>query len=160
MVIKLRRHVKQAFRVLSSLNPVKRSLMRATVGQCGVDSSFCHSETVREVAKLDRPGFGNNEETSEATLFCAATLHIFGLPYDYAKQDSETLSEMCSCCKAPLWDTTVKSSRTEQIFAWHCHVGRCRGGGKRLQADEEVNRAMKDLVLTNPIRFPVIDCPN
>jgi hypothetical protein len=30
--IKMRRHAKQAFRVLSSVNPVRQSLMRATVG--------------------------------------------------------------------------------------------------------------------------------
>jgi hypothetical protein len=78
----------------SSLNPVKLSLMRATAGQCGVESSACHSDTVRKVAKLDRPGFGHNDESIETTLFCAATLHRFGLPYDYAEIDSETVPKM------------------------------------------------------------------
>ncbi len=69
--------------------------MRATAGKCEMDPSSCHSDTVREVAKLDRPGSGNNDESSGITLFCAATLHRFGLPYDYGKLDSETLPEMC-----------------------------------------------------------------
>jgi hypothetical protein len=60
--------------------------MRATTCQCGTEFSDCHSDTGKEVAKLDRPGFGNDEDSSEATLLCAATLHKFVLPYDYANQ--------------------------------------------------------------------------
>jgi len=125
-VITLRRHVRQASKAMSSLNSVKKSLMRATTGQCSTDSSACHSDTVKEVAKLDRPGFRNDENFSEATLFCAATLHRFGLPYGYAKLSSETLPEMCSCCKAPLWDPAVRGSRMEKIFALSMSFGEIR----------------------------------
>ena len=111
------RHAKEAFKILSFLYPVKQFLMRASAGQCELDSSHCHSDIVREIAKLNRLGFGKNGESSEATLFCAATLHRFGLPYDYAILDTKTLPEMCSCCKAPLWDPAVRGSRIEQIFA-------------------------------------------
>jgi len=38
----------------------------------------------------------------------------------------------------------------ETIFAWRCHLGRCDGNGRRLQAHEAVKRAMKDMVLSNP----------
>jgi len=148
-VIKLKRHARQAFMALSSLNPVKPSLMRATTGRCGTDSSAFHSDTVKEVAKLDRPGFGNDEDFSEATLFCAATLHKFGLPYDYAKLDSETLPGMCSCCKASLWDPAVRGSRMEKVFAWQCNLGRCGEDGRRLQAHEVVKWPFKDLILIN-----------
>ena len=82
-----------------------------------MDSSQCHADTVAEVAKLDRPGFGNHGESSEATLFYAATLHCFGLPLDYAEREPNNMSEMCACCKAPLWDPIIRGSRMDNIFA-------------------------------------------
>ena len=84
-IIKQVRHAKKAQRVLSTLNPVKHALLRATAGQCGMDSASCSMDTVREVAGMGRPGKGNHaEESREASLFCAATLHRFGLPVDIA----------------------------------------------------------------------------
>ena len=80
IIIKQVRHVKQTCRVLTALHLVKRALMRASSCQCGMDSAHCHADIVAEVAKLDRPGFGNHGESNEATLFCAVTLHRFGLP--------------------------------------------------------------------------------
>ena len=38
----------------------------------------------------------------------------------------------------------------DTLFAWQCHLGRCVGDGRRLQAHEVVKRALKDLVLSNP----------
>jgi hypothetical protein len=38
----------------------------------------------------------------------------------------------------------------DKLFAWQCHLGRCGGDGRRLQAHEVVKRALKDLVLANP----------
>jgi hypothetical protein len=61
-----------------------------------MDSSHCHAETFKEVAKLDRLGLGNPGETSEATLFCASNLHRFGLPFDYARIKPKNLPEMCA----------------------------------------------------------------
>ncbi len=59
--------------------------MRASAGQCGLDSSYCSASTVEVVVCLDHPGIGNRDEASESAMFCAATLHCFGLPYQYAK---------------------------------------------------------------------------
>jgi hypothetical protein len=54
-------------------------------------------DTVREVAGLDHPGKENiGEDSREASLFCAVTLHRFGLPVDYARLNADTLPEMCA----------------------------------------------------------------
>ena len=99
IIIKQVRHAKKAHKVSSDLNPVKKALLRATAGQCGMDSAYCTMDTVREVASLDRPGGGHNgEDLREASLFCAATLHRFGLPVDFARLKFDTLPETCSCC--------------------------------------------------------------
>ncbi len=125
-------------------------MLRATAGQCGLDSASCTTATVKEVVGMDRPGCGNNEEHSgEASLLCAATLHRYGLPVDYARLQGVTLPESCACCKAPLWDPTAKGSRMDRIFVWQCHLGICGGDGRRLQAHEVVKKAMRDLVLSN-----------
>jgi hypothetical protein len=50
---------------------------------------------VQEVVRLDRPG-GTEGGSREAALFCAATLHRFGLPVDYTRLKTETLPESCS----------------------------------------------------------------
>jgi len=34
-------------------------------------------------------------ETSEASLFCASTLHRYGLPYEYATLETFMLPESC-----------------------------------------------------------------
>jgi hypothetical protein len=150
IIIKQVRHAKKAHRVLSTINPVKHALLRATAGQCGTDSASCTMDTVREVAGLDRLGRGNHgEDSRKASLFCAATLRRFGMPLDFARLNAETLPEMCSCCKAPLWDSAIPGSRLDKIVAWQCHLGRCGGDGRQLQANEAVKRAMTDRVLSN-----------
>ena len=71
------RHAKQAQKLLSTLNPTKQSLLRATAGQCGLDSANCHSSTVKEVVKLDRPGTwigGLVRRLSSAPRLCIATV--------------------------------------------------------------------------------------
>ena len=101
------------------------------------------------MATINCPAALAHSETSEAPLYCAATLHRFGLPVDYARLKAVTLPEMCACCKAPLWDPSVQGSRMDRIFAWQCHLGRCGGDGRRLQAHEKIKRTMKELVLSN-----------
>ena len=96
-IIRQVRRAKQGCVVLKAHNPVKQTLMRAIACQCGLDSSQCHAETVTEVAKLDRLGFGNHGESNEATLFYASTLRRFGLPLDYARMEPNTLPDMCAC---------------------------------------------------------------
>ncbi len=62
--------------------------------QYGMGVIEAPTRTVKEVACLDRPGQGNHgEDSREATLFCAATLHRFGLPVDFARLNSDTLPE-------------------------------------------------------------------
>ena len=69
-VMKQIRHAKHARRGIVAINPIKQTLLRAKTGKCGLDSAYCHSATVRDVAKLDRPGGGDPEEGSrEAALF-------------------------------------------------------------------------------------------
>ncbi len=89
-VFKQIRHAKQTHRLLSSFNPIKRSLMRATARQCGLDSAYCHASTVTVVASMDRPG-SSEGGSREAALFCASTLHRFGLPVDFARLQTESL---------------------------------------------------------------------
>jgi hypothetical protein len=86
----------------------------------------------------------------EATLFCAATLHRYGLPVDYARMKTETLLESCACCKAPLWDPAIPGTRMDKRFAWQSHLGRCGGDGRRPPTHEVVKRALMELVLSNP----------
>jgi hypothetical protein len=73
---------KQAYSVFNKLGLVKQALMRATAGECGWDNAHCARATVEAVAKIDRPGTLAHDDSNEATLFCAATLHRFGLPFD------------------------------------------------------------------------------
>ena len=49
-------HAKQAHGLLSTLNSTKQALLKATAGQCSLDSAHSHSARVQEVANLDRPG--------------------------------------------------------------------------------------------------------
>jgi len=95
------RHAKQAHILLTTLDPTKQALLRATAGQCGLDAAHCHTSTVKNVVSLYRPG-GMDGGSREAALFCAATLHRFGLPVDYARLKTHTLPESCACCNAPL----------------------------------------------------------
>jgi hypothetical protein len=96
-IIKQVRHAKKAHRVLSAPNPVKHALLRAIAGHCGMDSAACTMDNVKEVAGMEHPEKGSNgEDLREAALFCAATLHRFGLPVDYARLHIDTLPEMCA----------------------------------------------------------------
>jgi len=144
------RHVKQATDLLKSMDPIRQTLLRANAGQCGRDSAHCSLQIVRSVATMDCPAALAHTETSEASLYCAATLHRFGLPLDYAKLENYSLPETCSCCNAPLWDLDMHSSRANRIFTWQTHLGRCGGDGRRHQAHEAVKLAMQRLVLSCP----------
>jgi len=89
------RHAMQAHGILTTLNPTTQALLRASASQCGLDSAHCHSSTVKDVASLDRPG-GIDGGSREAAIFCASTLHRFGLPVDCARLKTETLPESCA----------------------------------------------------------------
>ena len=143
------RVAKQAFRVFNKLGSVKQALMRATAGECGRDSAHCARATVEAVAKMDRPGPLAHDDSSEATLFCAATLHRFGLPYDYPRLSRCNMAENCPYCSVPLWNPSLSSTVADRIFVGQCHSGRCGGDGRRLQAHEVMKMVLKRLVLSN-----------
>ena len=104
---------------------------------------------MRDVATMDVPSFLAHDETSDASLYCAATLHRYGLPYDYAKLENQLRPETCACCNAPLWEPGLTASRADRIIVWQSHLGRCGGDGRRHQAHDVVQLAMKRLVLTS-----------
>jgi hypothetical protein len=82
---------------------------------------------VKAVATMDCPTSLAHVEASEASLFCASTLHRYGLPYEYAKLESCVLPKSCPCCNAPLWDPGLDATRANMIFIWKSHMGRCGG---------------------------------
>ncbi len=132
------------------MDPVRHTLLRTNEGQCGRGTAHCSLKTVRSVATMEIHDALAHEESSDASLFCAATLHRHGLPYDYAKLDTHALSKPCACCNAPLWDTGLHASRANRISRWQSHLYRCRGDGRRLHAHETVKLAMKRLSLSCP----------
>jgi hypothetical protein len=99
---------------------------------------------------MDCPSALARDETSEASLFFAATLHKYALPHDCARMENHALPKTCSCCHTPLWDLGMAASRADRIFVWQSHLGRCGGDGRRLHAHEVVKLAMKRLVLSRP----------
>ena len=115
-LMKQTRHVKKASNLLKSMDPIRRTLLRASAGQCGRDSAHSYLQTVRVISTMDCPAALAHTETSEASLYCAATLHRFGFPIDYAKLKDFTLPETCSCCSAPLWDPGMQATRADRIF--------------------------------------------
>ena len=136
------RMAKQAHNVFNRLGPVKQALMRASAGECGRDSAHCAKATVEAVARMDRPGPLAHEDSSESTLFCAATLHRFGLPYDYSRLSRGYLAETCPCCSVPIWNQSLQATVADRIFTGQCHAGRCGGDGRRLQAHEVMKLAI------------------
>ena len=54
-LMKQTRHVKQASNLLKSMDPIRQTLLRASVGQCGGDSAHCSLQVVRAVATMDCP---------------------------------------------------------------------------------------------------------
>jgi hypothetical protein len=128
-ILKQRRHVGQAHKLLERMDPLKQALMRASACQCGLDSAHCSSATVEAVARMDCQASLSHDGISESTLFCAATLHRFGLPVDYAKLENCVLPEACQCCAVPLWDPGNLISRPIKICIWQCHmIGKMRRG--------------------------------
>ena len=115
-LIKQARHVRQALEVFQSMDPMKRALMRASAGQCGMDTAHCSTTTAKDVARMDCPGSMAHAEMSEGDLFTSSMLHRFRLPYDFAKLEDFILPESCPCCSAPLRDPGQHPSRQDRIF--------------------------------------------
>ncbi len=107
IIINQMRNIKQAHMVLSRTNLINKALLRAAAGRCGLDSANCCATIVKAIAKMERPGSLTFDEANEASLFCATTLHRFGLPVDFAKLEYSILIESCACCRAPLWGSSI-----------------------------------------------------
>jgi hypothetical protein len=67
-LIKQARHARHALEVFETMEHVKHALMRASAGQCGMDSAHCSTATVREVARMDCLGSMAHAEMSEGVL--------------------------------------------------------------------------------------------
>ena len=81
------RKAKQASALYNDMDPVRQTLLRANAGQCGRDTAHCSLKTIRVIATMDWPSTLAHPESSDASLYCASTLHRYGLPYDFAKLD-------------------------------------------------------------------------
>ena len=88
-------HAKQAYTVFTTMDAVNQSLVRASAGQCGMDTAHCYLATAQAVARMDCPASLSHDKLSEGALFCAASLHRFGLPVDFAKLEASVLPETC-----------------------------------------------------------------
>jgi len=51
---------------------------------CGMDTAKASLAEVEAVATMDRPEKYAHMDISESTFYSASTLHLHGLPYDYA----------------------------------------------------------------------------
>ncbi len=72
------------------------------------------------------PNYGHLD-LSEATLYTASTLNMYGLPYDY---DSLTVIDPPSCCltcNAALCDPLKSDPLHVRLHTWQSHLGRCGG---------------------------------
>ncbi len=99
---------------------------------------------------MDCPASLSHDKLSEGALFCAISLHRFGLLVEFAKLEAFVLPETCPCCTAPLLELRLQVTRADHIFAWQCHMGRCGGDGRRIRAHEVVKLTLKRLVLSCP----------
>ena len=90
-LMKQTRHVRQASNLFNKMDPVRQTLLRAIAGQYGRDSAHCSLSTIRVVATMDCPSALAHDEILDASLLCAATLHIFVLPHDYARLENHSL---------------------------------------------------------------------
>ena len=149
-LMKQTRHVRQASYLFNKMDPVRQTIIRATASRCGRDSAHCSLSTIKAVATMGCPSSLSLEGTSDASLFCATTLHRYGLPHDFARLENHTLPETCHCYQVPLWDPDLSWSRCDRICVWQCHMGRCGGDGRRMHAHEAVQLVFKRLVISCP----------
>ena len=74
------RQAKHASALYNDMDPVRQTLLRANAGQCGRDTTHCSLKQIRAVATMDCPSALAPRETSDASLYCASTLHHYGFP--------------------------------------------------------------------------------
>ena len=72
------RQAKQTFVLYNILDPGRQTILIANVGQCERDTAHCSLKTIRAVATMDCPTALAHQESSDASLFFASTLHRYG----------------------------------------------------------------------------------
>ena len=82
--------------LFKNMDHVRRTLLRANDVQCGSDSAYCSLKIFQAFASMDCPYALAHDETSEASLYCTASLHRYGLPHEYAKMENLVLPETCA----------------------------------------------------------------
>ncbi len=101
---------------------------------------------------MDHPRSMALDDANEASLFCAASLHRFGLFVDYAKLEYLILPKSCACCE--LWSPSIGPIHSElkgiAFFYLAMPLGKIWWDTRRLHAHEVVNMSIKRLVLINP----------
>jgi hypothetical protein len=88
------------------------------------------------------------------------TLHLHGMPYDYASLQLVDPPDSCPVCCAPLTDPLRHKPLHKRLFSWQSHMGRCGGDGRRNQVHKVMELAVKKLVLCNPDPGSIAIPPN
>jgi len=83
-IMKQARHMRQAYHVWTNNTVTPRALILSRSGQCGMCTARASLAEVEAVATMDRPKKYAHLDISKSTLYSASTLHLHGLPYDYA----------------------------------------------------------------------------
>jgi hypothetical protein len=83
-IMKQARHVRKTYQVWTDITVSQRALMLSRSEQCGLDTAKASLAEVEAVATMDRPEKYAHLDINESSLYSASTLHLHGLPYDYA----------------------------------------------------------------------------
>ncbi len=78
--------------------------MLSRAGQCGIDTAKVSLAEVEAVATMDRPAKYAHVDINESILYSASTLHLHGLPYDYASLKLAGPLDECGVCNTILVD--------------------------------------------------------
>ena len=80
------------------------AFMLSGAGQCGIETAKTSLAEVHAVATMDRPQKYDLLDINEATLYCASTLHLHGLPFDYDAIRAVDPPDACLVCNTALAD--------------------------------------------------------
>jgi len=148
-ILKLSRHVRQAYAVWKDGAIMQRALMLSRAGQCGLNTAKAGLPEVVDVANMDRTSGYEHMDLNESTLYSASTLNLYGLPYDFASLQSLVPPSRCLICYAVLTGSMQPEPLHMRLFTSQSHLGRCRGDGRCFQAHEIVKLSLKRLALSN-----------
>jgi hypothetical protein len=114
-IMKQARHVRQAYQVWTDNIVTQRALMLSRSRQCGLDTASASLAEVEAVATMDRPEKYTHLDIGESIL--ASTLHIHGLPFDYASLQLVDPPYACPICCAPLTDPLWRDPLHKQLYS-------------------------------------------